>query len=88
MIDSIAFDGGEEAAFSAHKEAEKLMQRAEAAFTTGKLDDALSLYQQALQLDPKLYYAALFSGDVYTHRQKYEDAEKWYQRAIAIDPYI
>jgi len=88
MIDSIASDGGEEAAFSAHKEAEKLMRKAEAAFTTGKLDDALSLYQQALQLDPKLYHAALFSGDVYMHKQKYDDAEKWYQRAIEIDSYI
>lgn len=88
MIDSIAPDGGEESNFGSHAEAEKIMQKAEAAFTTGKMDEALSLYQQALKLDPKLYYAALFSGDVYTHKQKYDDAEIWYQKAIQIDPYI
>lgn len=88
MIGSIAPDGGEDATFSAQKEAEKLMHQGEAAFTTGKMDEALALYQQALKLDPKLYYAALFSGDVYVHKQKYDEAETWYQRAIAIDPYI
>lgn len=88
MIDSMAPDGGEDASFTAHRQAEEIMQKAEAAFTTGKLDEALDLYQQALKLDAKLYHAALFSGDVYTHKQKYADAETWYQRAIAIDPYI
>jgi tetratricopeptide (TPR) repeat protein len=88
MIDSIAPDGGEEGSFTAHKQAEAIMQKGEAAFSTGKLDEALELYQQALKLDPKLYHAALFSGDVYAHKQKYADAESWYQRAIAIDPNI
>lgn len=88
MIAATPPDGGEETNFGSNAEAEKIMQKAEAAFTTGKMDDALSLYQQALKLDPKLYYAALFSGDVYTHKQKYDDAEIWYQKAIQIDPYI
>ena len=64
------------------------MQKAEAAFSRGEMDAALELYQKALKIDPKLYHAALFSGDVYSHKQKYADAETWYQRAIAIDPYI
>jgi tetratricopeptide (TPR) repeat protein len=64
------------------------MQKAEAAFSRGNMDEALELYQQALKIDPKLYYAALFSGDVYSHKEKYADAEIWYQRAISIDPYI
>jgi tetratricopeptide (TPR) repeat protein len=88
IIGSIAPDGGENATFTAHKEAEAIMQKAEAAFSTGKLDEALELYQQALKLDPKLYHAALFSGDVYADKEKYPEAETWYQRAIAIDPYI
>lgn len=88
IIDSMAPDGGESASFSAHKQAEEIMQKAESAFVTGKLDEALELYQQALKLDPKLYHAALFSGDVYTHKEKWADAEVWYQRAIAIDPNI
>ncbi len=88
LIDSIAPDGGENSSFSPNKKVEEIMQRAEAAFSSGKLDDALNLYQEALKLDPKQYHAALFSGDVYTHKQKYSDAETWYQKAIAIDPFI
>ncbi len=88
MIDSIPGDGGDGAPFTEHQKADEIMRKAEAAFSTGKLDEALTLYQQALKLDPNLYYAALFSGDVYTHKEKYTDAEIWYQRAISIDPNI
>lgn len=88
LINSIPADGGEDASFTANRKAEELMQQAEALFSSGKLDDALRLYQEALKLDPKLYHAALFSGDVYVHNQKYDEAEIWYQKAIAIDPNI
>jgi len=63
-----------------------LMSQAEALFAQGKLDDALKNYQMALELDPKTYHAALFSGDVYMQKGNLEQAEVWYQRAIAIDP--
>lgn len=88
MIDSIPADGGEEASFGPNLKADEIMQEAEAAFTSGNLDKALELYQKALKIDPKLYFAALFSGDVYTHKEKYADAEIWYQRAISINPNI
>jgi len=88
MIESIPADGGSEATFSTRAKADEIMQKAEAAFSRGNMDEALELYQQALKIDPKLYYAALFSGDVYSHKEKYADAEIWYQRAISIDPYI
>ena len=90
MIEGIALDGSEVggAKYSQNAEAEKLMTQGEAAFSRGEMEQALELYQKALALDPKLYYAALFSGDVNTHRGKYADAETWYQKAIAIDPYI
>jgi tetratricopeptide (TPR) repeat protein len=88
LIDSIAPDGGEDSTFTSHSKADEIMQKAEAAFSSGKMDEALALYQEALKLDPKLYYAALFSGDVYTHKEKFADAETWYQRAITIDPFI
>ena len=87
MIDGIPEDGSN-ATFTDHAKAEDLMQKAEAAFTRGDMDTALDLYQKALKIDPKLYHAALFSGDVYVQKQKWADAETWYQRAIAIDPYI
>jgi tetratricopeptide (TPR) repeat protein len=64
------------------------MEKGEAAFSTGRLNDALAAYQSALKLDPKLYHAALFSGDVYMQQGKYSEAEIWYQKAIAIDPNI
>jgi len=87
LIQSMAPDGSDGAAFSANAEADKLMHEAEALFSRGKLDDALKNYQAALKLDPKLYMAALFSGDVYKERGDFQQAEAWYQKAIEIDPY-
>lgn len=87
LIQSMAPDGSEGAAFSENAEADKLMNEAEALFSQGKLDDALKNYQAALKLDPKLYMAALFSGDVYKGRGDFQQAEVWYQKAIEIDPY-
>jgi tetratricopeptide (TPR) repeat protein len=88
MIETIPADGGEKARFSENTQADSLMGEAETAFSQGKNDEALNLYQKALQLDPKLYYAALFSGDVYLQKGDYANAEIWYQKAIAIDPGI
>lgn len=85
LIQDIPPDGSEGKAFSQNAEANRLMTEAEAFFAQGKLDDALQNYQSALQLDSKLYEAALFSGDVYTQRGDFQQAELWYQKAIAID---
>lgn len=86
LIQNLPPDGADDKAFSRNTEANDLMNQAEAFFSQGKLDDALVNYQKALQLDPKLYEAALFSGDVYTQRGDYAQAEIWYQKAISIDP--
>jgi len=87
IIQSMAPDGSEGAPLSANAEADKLMTEAEAFFSQGKFDEALRNYQAALKLDPKIYMAALFSGDVYTQRGDFQQAEVWYQKAIEIDPY-
>ena len=87
LIQGLPPDGSEGAAFTENAEADRLMQEAEALFSQGKLDDALRNYQAALKLDPKLYMAALFSGDVYKERGDFQQAEVWYQKAIEIDPY-
>lgn len=86
LISSLPEDGSSSGAFSSHLEAENAMRDAEALFAQGKLDDALATYQKALKLDPTIYEAALFSGDVYMNKGDYGQAEIWYQKAIAIDP--
>lgn len=88
LIEGIPVDGLDSRVFSPHVEANALMLLAESKFAQGKLDEALKDYQQALSLDPGLYFAALFSGDVFTHRGDYAQAEVWYQKAISINPMI
>jgi tetratricopeptide (TPR) repeat protein len=88
LIGAIPADGTDSRSFSPNVEANALMLQAEGKFSQGKLDEALGNYQRALKLDPKLYYAALFSGDVFTHKGDFAQAETWYQRAISIDPMI
>jgi len=86
LIDSIPPDGSLGQSFSENIAANSLMTQAEAFFAKGKLDEALRNYQKALALDPTLYHAALFSGDVYMHKEDFANAELWYQKAITIDP--
>lgn len=86
LILSLPEDGSDAPGFSSNAEANKLMKEGEALFTQGKPDEALKKYQQALDLDPKLYHAALFSGDIYLQKKDFTQAETWYQKAIAIDP--
>lgn len=86
MIQSLPADGSGPRAFSSRAEADEMMNQGEALFSRGKLDEAFKAYQKALALDPTLYHAALFSGDVKLQQGDYAQAEVWYQRAIAIDP--
>ena len=86
LIQGIPADGADGESFSQNKEANKLMKEAESFFSQGKLEDVLKSYQKALQLDPKIYEAALFSADVYMNKNDFDKAEIWYQKAIAIDP--
>lgn len=86
LIASIPLDGSAGAAFSQNIAANSLMTEAESFFAQGRLDEALRDYQKALELDPKLYHAALFSGDVYLQKEDFAQAKTWYERAIAIDP--
>jgi tetratricopeptide (TPR) repeat protein len=87
LIQSLPVDGADGTPFSKNPEANDIMNQAESLFSQGNLDQALASYQKALQLDPKLYDAALFTGDVYTQKGDFAQAEVWYQKAIAIDPY-
>ncbi len=86
LIQSLPLDGSEGSPFSPNLIANAVMVEAESFFSQGKLDDALKAYQKALSIDPKLYHAALFSGDVYMQRGDFDQASAWYEKAIAIDP--
>ena len=88
MISAIPEDGSASAAFSQNIAANSLMIEAEGFFSSGKLDQALADYKKALELDPKLYHAALFAGDVFVHQGDFAQGLIWYDRAIAIDPTI
>ena len=85
FIENIPKDGVIEMT-APNSEAEKLMEEAESFFAQGKMDEALKKYQKAFQLDPKLYNAALYSGDVYVSKEDFPNAETWYQKAIQVDP--
>lgn len=75
----------EAANFSDKKNVDDIMRDAEGAFSRGDYDAALKGYGQAILLDPKLYTAALFSGDVYFKKGDQDKAGQWYARAIQID---
>lgn len=79
-------DGSEVLTFSKNPEADKAMQEGEAAFTRGDYDTAITAYERALKLDPQLYHAALFLGDMYFQKKQIDKAGEWYARAISIDP--
>lgn len=85
LLDSIPEDGSE-GSFSNRKDVEDAMREGEAAFTRGDLDNAVVAYKRALLLDPKLYTAPLFIGDVYFKKGDTAKAAEWYAQAINIDP--
>src|SRR5262249_29636878 len=83
--------------FSAIKEAEAAIREGEQAFVRGDLDGALASYEKALKLDPKLYEAPLYAGDMYfkkghsttdpkTRDELLEKSGEWFAKAIAINP--
>jgi tetratricopeptide (TPR) repeat protein len=88
MIASMEPDGGGDPKYSSVPLSDAATLKGEQAFTAGKIDEALDHYKRALELDPKNYFAALFAGDMYLKKDDYPNAEVWYQKAIAIDPFI
>jgi len=62
------------------------MKEGEAAFSGGDDGRALAAYAAALKLDPQLYHAALFSGDVCFRMKDLTCAGEWFYKAVAIDP--
>ena len=87
MLELIPPDGSDtEGRMSNVSEAEDAMRDAETAFARGDFPKALEAYGRALKLDPQLYEAALFTGDVYRKTNESAKAAEWFQRAININP--
>ena len=86
IIESTPPDGGDETGSPAKKEVEEAMREGTAAFARNDLPKALEMYQRALLLDPKLYEAALFTGNVYYKTAEQKKASEWFARAVAINP--
>lgn len=86
LIAGVPPDGGEDTSFSAKKEVDEAMKEGEGAFAKGEFAKALEMYQRALLLDPTLYEAALYIGDVYFKSADQPKAGDWFARAIAINP--
>lgn len=97
-LESLSKDAPTEMApFSNTKAAEDEIRKGEAAFVRGDTEQALVAYKRALELDPQLYEAALYAGDMefrLAHasrdsrfrKEHFEQAGVWFAKAIAIDP--
>lgn len=90
-------DANAVAPLSNTKAAEKELKKGEDAFVRGNIEKALVSYKRALELDPKLYEAALYAGDMEfrlghaakdggSRKEHFGQAGIWFAKAIAIDP--
>lgn len=86
MLESVPPDGGDDRGFSSKKEVDEVMREGEAAFLKGDMAKALELYQHAFELDPALYEAALYIGDVYFNTAEQKKAGEWFGKAVSINP--
>ena len=96
-LEALSSPDATEIPFSNVRDAENAIRDGETAFARGDLDGALTHYKRALELDPKLYEAALYAGDMY-FKKGYASTDKkaggelmdksgeWFARAVAINP--
>jgi tetratricopeptide (TPR) repeat protein len=96
-LDALSGPDASQLPFSSIKAAEALMREGEAAFVRGDMDKAIAAYKHALEMDPRLYDAALYAGDA-EFKKGYNSTEPqfrsdhfdaagiWFAKAIAIDP--
>ncbi|MGH9903741.1 MAG: tetratricopeptide repeat protein, partial [Pyrinomonadaceae bacterium] len=71
--------------FSQNVEADRAMREGEEAHVRGELDKAIAAYERAFKLDPKLYLAPLFAGDMYFKKREWDKAGEWFARAVALN---
>ncbi|MEJ1971768.1 MAG: tetratricopeptide repeat protein [Lacunisphaera sp.] len=80
-------DGSENrATFSNDAKVNEAIHAAESAFGKRDFDKAITLYQQALALDPHHYQATLYLGDAYFANGEYARALTWFGKATELEP--
>lgn len=66
------------------EDAAELVKQGQELTKNGKPDEALALYERALQLNPNLYEAQLFTGVALDLQGKYEEARRHLAKAIEL----
>ncbi len=95
-LDALSAPDAPQIPFSNIKAAETAIRDGEAAFMRGDMDKAIAAYRRALELDPRLYDAALYAGDCEFKKghnstdaqfrsEQFDKAGAWFAKAIAID---
>ena len=96
VLDALASPDATGIPFSQIQAAEAAMREGEAAFVRGEMDKAIAAYRRALELDPRLYDAALYAGDAEFKKahnstdpqfrsQHFDAAGTWFGKAISIN---
>jgi len=85
MLKSVKADGGEPGR-SENQEANAAMDEAIRYFANKEYGKAVKEYERAALLDPKLYEAALYTGNTHYSLKNWDKAGEWFARAIALDP--
>src|SRR5437762_4997619 len=68
-----------------NKKAIDLYQKAVATAQSGNYDEAISLFNQSLAIEPKYIHAHLALGSVYGQLKNYKSSAEAYEKAFAID---
>lgn len=63
-----------------------LLKKGDAFFTSGKFDEALKLYQKALEENPKNDDAYIRTGDIYLRTARYEKSGEAFEKALKVNP--
>jgi tetratricopeptide (TPR) repeat protein len=72
--------------FSEVTEADKAMKDGEQALGTGDYDAAMLAYSNALKFDPKLYLAAMYTGEMFFREKDPGRATPWFLKAAELNP--
>lgn len=70
----------------ANKALEKLVKKADQAYSLDKFVEASNLYQQVLAADPNHYHSTYRMGLISNKIKDFREAQRWFRKAIETDP--